>query len=258
MSDTEHEIEKKILVSSAEMESLFKELSKDAVDGKIKKKHRPRAYYDTKKHRIQERKMALRVQYKDGVGFEQTLKYQVDGEDEATMSRVEVKDVLGEKTQEPNLMLVDDKEAKKRLEGLEDKKLRHIFTADVHRRYFSVPVVVAGEEVGVVELAFDKGAVTHAKDSSRSVKISEVEVELKSGDPAAVDIMCQKILEMAPGAEISAISKAEFGYGLDDERRAEKQQKKAAKEAAEAEKKQLRDAARENPKKPHPNSGHSP
>lgn len=253
MSDTEHEIEKKILVSSAAMEAVYDKLSKDAVGGKLKTKHRPRAYFDTKKHRLQEQKMALRVQYKEGVGYEQTLKYQVEGEDDAVMSRVEVKDVLGEKLQEPNLALIDDKEAKKRLTGLEGKKLRHIFTADVHRRYFSIPVVVAGEEVGIVELAFDKGAVTHAKDGNRRVKISEIEVELKSGDPAAVDIMCQKILDMAPGAELSAVSKAEFGYGLDDERRAEKQQKKAAKEAAKTEKKQLKDAARGNPKKPNPN-----
>ncbi|TNE30139.1 MAG: CYTH domain-containing protein [Alphaproteobacteria bacterium] len=255
MSDTEHEIEKKILVSPAEMEAVYKKLSKDAVGGKLKTKHRPRAYYDTKKHRLQEQKMALRVQYKEGVGYEQTLKYQVAGDDDAVMSRVEVKDVLGEKLQEPNLALIDDKEAKKRLTGLEGKKLRHIFTADVHRRYFSIPVVVAGEEVGIVELAFDKGAVTHAKDSNRRVKISEIEVELKSGDPAAVDIMCQKILDMAPGAEMSAVSKAEFGYGLDDERRAEKQQKKAAKEAAKTAKKQLKDAARETPKKPNPSPG---
>lgn len=252
MSDTEHEIEKKILVSSAEMEKLFKELSKDAIDGKIKTKHRPRAYFDTKKHRLQEQKMALRVQYKDGSGYEQTLKYQVGDDDDATMSRVEVKDVLGEKLQEPDLGLIDDKEAKKRLAGLEDKKLRHIFTADVHRRYFSIPVKLAGAEVGIVELAFDKGAVVHAKDSDRRVKISEIEVELKSGDPAAVDIMCQKILKMAQGAELSAISKAQFGYGLDDDYRAEKQQKKQAKEAAKTEKKQLKDAARNNPNKPNP------
>lgn len=252
MSDTEHEIEKKILVSSADMEKLFKELSKNAVDGKVKTKHRPRAYFDTKKHRLQEQKMALRVQYKDGVGYEQTLKYEVQGNTPDTMSRVEVKDVLGEKVQEPDLGLIDDKEAKKRLSGLEDKKLRHIFTADVHRRYFSLPVTVAGEEVGIVELAFDTGAVVHAKDGSRRVKISEIEVELKSGDPAAVDVMCRKILKMVPDAELSAISKAQFGYGLDDEYRAEKRQ---AKEAAKTGKKQERDAARIIPKKPHPKPG---
>jgi triphosphatase len=221
MSDTSHEIEKKILVSAKGMEELFKEFSKLAIDGEIKTKHRPRAYYDTKKRKLNRRRMALRVQHKGGT-YEQTLKYEVPGGKKGAMSRVEVKDILGEKQETPDISLIDDKEAKKLLEGLEGKKLRHVFTADVHRRYFSIPVMQGGEEIGVVELAFDKGAVTHADRKDLSVKVSEIEVELKSGDPAAVDIICAKILKQAPEAKLSAVSKAEAGFRLDAEAYPEK------------------------------------
>ncbi len=220
MSDIEHEIEAKINVSAEEMQVVFDALSKDAVNGKIKKKHRPRAYFDTKKRRISKAKMALRVQHKDSVGYEQTLKYEVASDDENKMSRIEVKNTLGKDSQKPDLSLIDlstveDKNISGQIKSISSKKLEHVFTASVKRRFFVLPVENNGVEIAKVELAFDVGEITHAKNEGLVHNVSEIEVELKSGDALGVDIMCEHILSIAPNAYLSSVSKAEAGYRLD-------------------------------------------
>ena len=222
MSNNEKEIELKLCVDANSMEHIFAELSKYAINDKIKAKHRPRAYFDTKNRDISKARMALRVQYKDELGYEQTLKYEIsnNSNDIAVMARVEVKNILPEKQKKPDLALIDinnidDKRVANAISAIQNKKLQHIFTSSVKRRYFSMPVFDGEEEIAVVELAFDKGVIIHATEKDLSYDVLEIEIELKSGDAKAVEIVAEQILEISSTAKISSVSKAEQGYILD-------------------------------------------
>ncbi len=223
MSDKEKEIELKICINKIGVERVFKIFSKKAIDGKIKKKHRPRRYFDTKNRDIEKCKMALRVQYKEKLGYEQTLKYTVSDQcgDSSVMTRMEIKNLLPKKQKKPDISLIDlsivkDKNIVQALKDISTKKLQHVFTSSVKRRYFCISVLKKNKKIGIVELAFDMGLITHAKEKDLSYNISEIEIELKSGSIEAIQIAKEEILEIINNdGQISNISKAEQGYILD-------------------------------------------
>ena len=63
-----------------------------------------------------------------------------------------------------------------------------------------------------IEAAVDRGMI-RASESGRSEPISEVELELKDGDPAALYDLALELLETAP-LRIDLRSKSERGYRL--------------------------------------------
>lgn len=247
MSKKEHEIEKKIMVSADDLKRLFDEWSPQALDGKIKKKHRPRAYFDSKSRRLQRHDIALRIQYKEDAGYEQTIKHGVKTDEKSAidaLSRCEIKDFLKGKSDQPDLSLIDlddidDADIRKTLKKCQDKKLKHVFTAAVKRKYFVVAVEKDGEVLGKVELAFDEGQVIHADEIDLSEDVSEIEVELKEGDPSVVDIVCDRILEQAPNAYVSTKSKADTGYALDVRAQERKDKRKEVEKNVARDKKDL-------------------
>ncbi|MEO8600469.1 MAG: CHAD domain-containing protein, partial [bacterium] len=81
-----------------------------------------------------------------------------------------------------------------------------IFTTTFRRTLWQLRLE-HGEEV---ELVLDQGQVIHAE---RCLPISEIELELKSGDPAALFDFALELQRTLP-LRVSNISKAERGYGL--------------------------------------------
>ncbi len=250
MSKVEREIETKILVTPEQFDALYEEWSEKAIDGKIKDKFRPRAYFDTKSRRLYQQKIALRVQYKEDKGFEQTIKYEAHEENKKKKSkdepleRDEVKDFLKGKDEHPDLGLVDldeipDKDVCKTLKKCREKELKHVFTAAVKRKYFVIPVMEDGEVIGKVELAFDRGNIIHADETDLCEPVAEIEVELKEGDPKVVDMVVEEILSQTPGAKISALSKADVGYDLDAQAAERKQKRKDVAKNVKSDKKEL-------------------
>ncbi|MGV8898727.1 MAG: CHAD domain-containing protein [Burkholderiaceae bacterium] len=81
-----------------------------------------------------------------------------------------------------------------------------IFTTKFRRTLWQLRLE-HGEEV---ELVLDQGQVIHAE---RCLPISEIELELKSGDPVALFEFARELQRTLP-LRVSNISKAERGYGL--------------------------------------------
>jgi len=89
--------------------------------------------------------------------------------------------------------------------GLADKLLP-IFTTRFRRRTWMLRSVHGD----VVELALDQGAVHHGE---RQTPISEIELELKHGNPAALFELALALQDTIP-LRVGSISKAERGYAL--------------------------------------------
>lgn len=94
--------------------------------------------------------------------------------------------------------------------GVAETELRARFTILLRRTLFTLKPDVSTQ----VEGALDEGEI-RAADGKRSEPISDIELLLKSGDPAALYRVGLKLLETAP-LRIEICSKAERGYHLLD------------------------------------------
>lgn len=216
-SRSEIETELKISLSSEDLEKVFSQFSPKSASGKVTHKYYPRAYYDTDQLDLYHAGVSLRVQYKPGKdgkmgSYEQTVKFELSGAaalDKGVLYRKECKDGLS--GPKPDMSTVSDPDAAKTLLPFQGMSLRHIFTAAIERRYFNVPV--NDSQKSVVELAFDVGDVILQPDGEYH-RFYEVEIELKSGDPAAISTMRDRILAAAPSAKVQPLSKSQQGTSL--------------------------------------------
>jgi len=211
MVDKDVEVELKLVLSPKDLEKVFDVLKDKANDKGVLKKHRPRSYYDTLALSLLNKDSCIRVQFKEGKGFEQTIKMAMDDGDHGNgvLARYEWKDLIPENR--PDVSKIANKTAKKLFNDIAQDDLYHIFTSDVKRRYFSMPVKDDGKVIGVVELAFDLGEIKLAPPYNDVAQVSEIEVEMKSGDEAAIEKVVKKIKKIAPDAEISTESKLAVG-----------------------------------------------
>jgi inorganic triphosphatase YgiF len=91
------------------------------------------------------------------------------------------------------------------------QRLRPVFETHVRRG-----VIIIAWEQSKIEVSLDRGQI---KCGHSGTSISEVELELKEGDPAALFAVAREIAKVAP-LRLAALSKAEAGYRLaDGERR---------------------------------------
>jgi len=195
------ETEQKLIMSKGDLEKVFQALAPKT----IKKKHHPRAYYDTPDMQLDQRRVALRIQKKKKNGYKQTIKAAMEN-DGASLVRYEWAFKIAE--HKPDKSAIDNPETLKAVEGIDFSQLLHLFTSDVKRRYFDIEL-----EDGTVEIAFDLGQIS-LPGSDVSEELCEIEVELKSGNPAVIDQVVRQIQDIAPAAEISMRSKAERGMNL--------------------------------------------
>ncbi len=92
-----------------------------------------------------------------------------------------------------------------RLSSALRKKLKPLFVTDFTRTTY--PLIFKGAEI---ELCMDDGEI---RSGQYSHVISELELELKSGEPAQLFNLALVLLDIIP-LEVEPINKAEYGYGL--------------------------------------------
>ncbi len=158
-------------------------------------------YFDTPDGALQRAGTILRVRKEEG-RFIQTLKTeQPDGPD--LLARGEWEDVVSENRpdlQAPQTGLL--------LQGGTAVELRPLFVTEVDRTTIDIEPKPGTR----VEAAIDRGSI-RALDSGRTQPLSEVELELKSGDPTALYDLALELLETAP-LRIDPCSKSARGYRL--------------------------------------------
>ena len=212
---TEIEQEIKISVSLEDLEKVFKEFASEVDKGDIQHKYLPRNYFDTPDLDMYGTGLSLRVQYKPGKkgklgSYEQTVKFELPPDPDKisdALYRKECKDTI--ESAQPDLEAVHDAEAAEKIKPFKDKGLKHIFTAAIERRYFNVEAG-KGKEWGEVELAFDVGALSLA-DTGESEKFAEIEIEVKDGNPEAMNKIRDRIFKIAASAKIQTDAKSVQG-----------------------------------------------
>ncbi len=221
---SELEIELKIRISKDNLEKVFNKMQKKALNGAIKHKYRPRDYFDTKGKILYKNNIGLRVQYKEGKGiflggYEQTVKHaagidnvEIGSSLDKALSRKECKDFI--LTETPDIKSITDPVAKKLLQDIKNEDLIHLFSSHVERRYFVIEVENKKGK-GLIELAFDIGKIKLAPpNDGEYIEVSEIEVELKKGDPSLINTVKKQIKEIVPNIKIEEKSKAELGYKI--------------------------------------------
>lgn len=164
-------------------------------------------YYDTRDRALATARVALRVR-RDGEQFIQTLKSK--GQSVAGLSERNEWDwpVSGPAL---DLTLLDDSCWPATLAGLDKLSLRPVFTTDFQRTRATL-CWQRGDERVEVEAALDHGEVLA---DGRAEPICELELELRSGSPAALLELAVNLAADLPLMPCD-ISKAERGYRLYD------------------------------------------
>ncbi|WIW49903.1 CHAD domain-containing protein [Bradyrhizobium sp. 62B] len=194
------EIELKLLVDADRMAD-FNAAPVIAANARNKgsRRHLKSVYYDTSERLLRRNGLSLRVR-QSGARFVQTVKTEVAddplrrGEWEANVASFV-----------PDLALAMPFIPEKLRSSLEAHPLEAVFTADVHRhaRMIDLPT-------GTVEVAFDRGELA-ARD--RSLPVSEIELELKSGSASTIYELALLLAEQGT-VKPSIRSKSARGFDL--------------------------------------------
>lgn len=157
-------------------------------------------YFDTDDLQLRDKGVSLRVRHKGRTRL-QTIK--TDGRGSAAFSRKEwEQEIAGDM---PDLGFAKGT-ALAPLAGRKlARKLRPVFETRVTR--IRLPLSVAD---GMIELAIDRG---HIRAGKRSARISELELELKDGDPRAIIVLARRLAKELP-VRYGVRTKAERGYAL--------------------------------------------
>ncbi|MCK1733778.1 CHAD domain-containing protein [Bradyrhizobium sp. 138] len=163
------------------------------------RKHLKSVYYDTPERELRRNGLSLRVR-QSGARFVQTVKTEVAddplrrGEWEANVPSLA-----------PVLALAMPFIPEKIRSSLEVHPLEAVFTADIHRhaRMIDLPT-------GTVEVAFDQGELTA---DGRSLPVSEIELELKSGSASTIYEVALLLAEQG-AVKPSIRSKSARGFDL--------------------------------------------
>lgn len=201
-----HEIELKLLVPASAFPAI---LAAPVVMRHARRKPIARrleaTYFDTADGLLAAHAVALRVR-KAGRRFVQTLKTPPGAD---PLRRGEYESPVPGPALDLSLLPLD--QLGPPLSALAADRLLPLFTTKVRRR-----VVLLDLPDGVVELALDEGWI---ETVGRREPISEVELELKSGDTGALYELALALLDIAP-LRIGTASKSERGYALARDTRA--------------------------------------
>lgn len=176
------EIELKLLVDADRMVH-FNAAPVVAANARNKgvRKHLKSVYYDTSGRLLRRNGLSLRVR-QNGARFVQTVK--TDAADDP-LRRGEWEASVPSLT--PDLALAMPFIPEKLRSHLETQPLEAVFTADVHRHARMVDL-----PSGTVEIAFDQGELTAG---DRSLQVSEIELELKSGGASTIYEVALRLAE---------------------------------------------------------------
>lgn len=165
-------------------------------------------YFDTADLRLRRKHTTLRVR-KQGRHYVQTIKSDIEARGGA-LRRDEWESPLASAV--PDVAAISAKAADGRLGRLGSSDLRPVFASHIKRtiRRIGTNADSAG---AAIEIAFDEGEIRTPEGAA--VPVSEIELELKSGDPRALYDLALALSEIAP-LRIENRSKAERGYALLD------------------------------------------
>ncbi|PVM84643.1 CYTH and CHAD domain-containing protein [Caulobacter endophyticus] len=187
----DREIELKFLIAPEASDAILDRLGAEGAVRRL-----DATYYDTADHALRRAGFGLRVRDGDG-GRKQTLKSASAG---GVFARGEWEaPVTGPG---PDRDLLDQTPAGRIVNG---DVLAPIFAAKVER---TLRMVEHGG--AVIEAALDRGELQAGIDRAA---VSELELELKTGDPAALFDLARDLMAHAP-LRLSLVSKAERGYAL--------------------------------------------
>ncbi|MBR1091299.1 CHAD domain-containing protein [Bradyrhizobium manausense] len=194
------EIELKLLVPSDRLAS-FNDAPIIATNARNKgtRKHLTAVYYDTPKRALRRSGLSFRVR-QSGARFTQTVKAESAndplrrGEWEASVPSMM-----------PDVALALPFLPEKLRDDLARDPLEAVFTTDIrrHQRMVDLPS-------GTIEIAFDQG---HLLSGDRSLPVSEIELELKSGSPSAIWELALRLAEHGP-VKASIRTKSARGFDL--------------------------------------------
>jgi triphosphatase len=158
-------------------------------------------YFDTPDLALKQARATLRVREEEG-RFVQTLKT-ADPSGADLLARGEWEDPVAENRPDPQA----PHSGSRLPQGLADD-LQPLFVTEVTRETIEIEPFPGT----VIEAAIDIGEI-RAIDNGQTEPISEIELELESGDPTALHDLALKLLETAP-LRIETRSKSERGYRL--------------------------------------------
>src|ERR1700704_542053 len=159
-------------------------------------------YYDTPTLALHRERTSLRVR-KQGGEFVQTVKAE-DPTQADVLERKEWEDHIPSKRP-----VLDAPKTGKRLpDAVRNEELRPVFTTTVTR----TAIEISPDPSAWIEAAIDEGEI-HTSRGDAVEPISEIELELKKGDPRVIFDVALQLLEAAP-IRIETRSKAERGYRL--------------------------------------------
>jgi len=198
------EVELKLAASAVDLPELKRALVEMSPTAGSSQSRLLSIYYDTPNLALKRRGLSLRVR-QQGDRFIQTVKMG-DPRGGSLLTRGEWEDELAESR--------PDLEAAQSGEHLPDgigDDLEPLFATDVMRTTFAIEPTPATR----IEAAVDQGEI-RATGGLETEPISEIELELKSGDAATLYEVALRLLDVAP-IRIETRSKSDRGYQLGEE-----------------------------------------
>jgi triphosphatase len=159
-------------------------------------------YYDTPALALHRQQLSLRVR-KQGSEFVQTVKV----ENSAQMDVLERKE-WEDRISSEQPALDAPKTGKWLSDVVRHEELRPVFVTTVTR----MAIAINPDSSARIDVAIDKGEIRACKGDAVA-PISEIELELKNGDPSVIFDVALRLLEVAP-IRIETRSKAERGFRL--------------------------------------------
>jgi inorganic triphosphatase YgiF len=195
------ETELKLVAQSGDLPVLRRALGRLAAGRKPLRAKLISTYYETEDRALRRKGLSLRVRERDG-RFVQTIKSVGNG-NAGTLMRGEWEDVIAGR--DPDL---HGSETGRFLEPGIVERLRPVFRTEVRRDLIELSPAPGT----CIEAAIDRGEIV-APDQKRSLAISEIELELKSGEIGALYDVAQQLMAAAP-LRVDQRSKSERGYEL--------------------------------------------
>lgn len=197
------EIELKLAARAGDLPALERALSARAVGGAGRPAELVSTYFDTSDHALARQGLTLRVRERDG-HFVQTVKSgRARPSEGGALARGEWEDAIGRAEPDPAAA-----ESGRFIAGDVAGRLTPLFRTEVDRRVIELSPA-AGTSI---EAAVDRGRI-RADRKRATERISEIELELKSGPPTALYDVALDLLAVAP-VRLEWRSKAERGYRL--------------------------------------------
>jgi triphosphatase len=195
------EVELKLAASAAYLPELKRALADMAPEADSSRRRLISTYYDTPDLALKRRGLTLRVR-EQGDRFIQTVKAEdLDGSD--ILTRGEWEDEVAANRPDP----LAPQSGVRLPDGIAND-LRPLFATDIMRTSVAIEPTPATR----IEAAVDEGEI-RAAGSSGIEPVSEIELELSSGNAAALYEVALRLLEIAP-IRIEPRSKPERGYRL--------------------------------------------